>query len=501
MTNAIEQGAPTATTSLDREKQAKLGQFMTPAPVARLMASMIEAPTEHVRILEPGAGAGSLLLAAVTELCRRERRPRQITVAAYEVDPMLGERLKETLKLCGEACRAAEIVFAGEAIEGDFIERAVELLAGETDLFGGADAPRFDLAITNPPYRKLNSNSTHRKLLRRVDIETSNLYTAFLSLAVKLLSDGGEMVAITPRSFCNGPYFRSFRELLLGLTAVQRIHLFESRNIAFQEDDVLQENVIFRVVRGSRPADVTITVGNGSRESIASERIVHHDQLVRPGDPERFIHIVSDESGQKAADAMRVFRSTLQDLDIAVSTGRVVDFRARSYLRKHPEAGTAPLIYPGHFAEGFVTWPVEGKKPNAIRINDDTRDQLVPSGTYVLVKRFSAKEERRRVVAVVYDPSRISSEAEGVAFENHLNYFHRNGSGLNCQFARGLALFLNSTLLDTFFRQFSGHTQVNATDLRIITYPTEEQLLALGACIGDTFPAQEVIDSIVSDVL
>jgi adenine-specific DNA-methyltransferase len=39
-----------------------------------------------------------------------------------------------------------------------------------------------------------------------------------------------------------------------------------------------------------------------------------------------------------------------------------------------------------------------------------------------------------------------------------------------------LAAFLNSTVLDVYFRQFNGHTQVNATDLRNLRYPSRSQL-------------------------
>ena len=120
---------------------------------------------------------------------------------------------------------------------------------------------------------------------------------------------------------------------------------------------------------------------------------------------------------------------------------------------------------------------------------------MVPTGRYVLVKRFSAKEERRRVVAVVLDGRALSDSVLGV--ENHLNVIHADGCGLTPSLARGLALFLNSTVVDRHFRQFSGHTQVNATDLRRMRYPSRAQLDALGAAVGDAMPAQVVIDEIV----
>jgi adenine-specific DNA-methyltransferase len=107
---------------------------------------------------------------------------------------------------------------------------------------------------------------------------------------------------------------------------------------------------------------------------------------------------------------------------------------------------------------------------------------LLPSGNYVLVKRFSAKEERRRVVAAVIDQKQIP--APWVGFENHLNVYHRGNAGLPMELAKGLALFLNSTLVDSYFRQFNGHTQVNATDLRMLQYPNQEMLRALGAHMG-----------------
>ena len=66
--------------------------------------------------------------------------------------------------------------------------------------------------------------------------------------------------------------------------------------------------------------------------------------------------------------------------------------------------------------------------------------------------------------------------------------------------AKGLACFLNSTELDQHFRVFSGHTQVNATDLRNIKFPTLETLRELGRYYK-TSMSQEQIDRILQGVL
>ena len=96
----------------------------------------------------------------------------------------------------------------------------------------------------------------------------------------------------------------------------------------------------------------------------------------------------------------------------------------------------------------------------------------------MLVKRFSSKEQRRRVVASVLSAEDLPYEA--VAIENHVNVYHRDGGSLPIDLAWGIAAYLNSTIVDRFFRQFNGHTQVNATDLRSLRYPTTDQLTALG---------------------
>lgn len=494
----VETARRVATLELDQGTRADMGQFMTPAPVARLMAGMFENLTGDLRLLDAGAGIGSLTAAFVEEACRRQARPASIAATAYELAPILVKHLAHTQAACRASCQHNGVRFASQIVTEDFIEGAVSLL--RDDLFSKRERPRFNCAILNPPYRKINSDSKTRRLLRSVGIETSNLYTAFVALAVQLLDDGGELVAITPRSFCNGPYFKPFRELLLDAMTFNRIHVFHARNKAFKEDAVLQENVIFHAVKGRRAERVVISSSACAEDARLTQRIAPPREVINPDDSDRVIHIPTTEDEGSVALKMRRLPCALADLGIEVSTGRVVDFRAKEHLRAKPGRGTAPLIYPGHFEDGFIAWPKsDGRKPNALVDSDATADLLVPSDIYVLVKRFSAKEERRRVVAAIYDRARI--KAKRVGFENHLNYFHIDGNGVAKTIAKGLTLFLNSTLVDRYFRQFSGHTQVNATDLRSLRYPSIEQLKRLGRHMRTKLPDQARIDALIEAVL
>ena len=223
-----------------------------------------------------------------------------------------------------------------------------------------------------------------------------------------------------------------------------------------------------------------------------------YSRVMDPADSTRVVHVALEVVDDEARNTVMGLPASLSDLGIAVSTGRVVDFRAKDFLRPNPEDQTVPLIYPLHFNGMSVLWPHLGaRKPNALLAKPETEALLVPNGVYVLVKRFTAKEERRRVVAAVFRPEGNLARFQSVGFENHLNYFHRKGQPVAKKLAAGLAIYLNSTLVDSYFRQFSGHTQVNATDLRCLRYPSAEQLSELAEGTDGQCPNQSAIDTAV----
>ncbi|MFE5759813.1 Eco57I restriction-modification methylase domain-containing protein [Streptomyces massasporeus] len=480
--------------ALDSSLRAKLGQFFTPAPAADFIASLADlADAGTLRILDPGAGAGSLTASLVARLLV-ERPGVKINVTACEVDPQLYPTLQTTLDDCVDTANSLNAHVEVNLVRADFISWATE---GDGLL---AEPPEpFDLVIMNPPYKKLAASSRERKLVASVCTETSNLYSAFMALGVHLLRPGGQLVAITPRSFANGPYFRLFRQYFLDRMHLDRVHVFGARNKVFADTAVLQENVIFaatRVATAERGPVVVSTSRSYSDE--VQQRSVPYAEMVNPDDREFFIHISADEEDAQLAASHANLPATLADLGLQVSTGRVVDFRSKEHLRPDHVDGAVPLIYPLHMRDGAIIWPVPGaKKNNAIMLNGKTEKLTFPSGCYVVVKRLSSKEEKRRVIAAVFDPEQVPCERIG--FENHVNVFHVDGAGLPVEVARGLCIWLNSTLLDRFIRRFNGHTQVNATDLRNMRYPSIAQLSAMGSSLQPgTWLGQEEIDELIS---
>lgn len=481
------------------ERRAELGQFFTPEPIGQFMASLFALPhmPKRLRLLDAGAGNGMLTAAVVAELCSRPKhRPEAIAATLWELDNKLIPSLEETIRLCEAACRPAGVRLTADIRQGDFILNAADMLGGNR-LFAG-DIPRYHAAILNPPYRKLRSDSIERASLRTAGIETSNLYAAFVWLAMELLEDDGELVAITPRSYMNGSYFRPFRHAFLKSMSVRRVHVYEARDVAFDADEVLQENAIIHAVKHGAPNPVVVTTSHGPEDEGMSSQTLAPDQFVLPGDRDFVMHVIPDETEAQIGEKMRGLPHTLSDLGVAVSTGRVVDFRARDRLRVTAKNGDAPLIFPRHLEGGFVAWPQEaGNKPNAIHARGRQDPDLLPAGWYVLVKRFSAKEEKRRIVAALCGPDSVPGDA--VAFDNKLNVIHQDNQGLQPLLAKGLALFLNSTAVDAYFRQFSGHTQVNARDLRSFRFPDRKALERLGRRVNGRMPTTDEINRLIRE--
>lgn len=490
LTERVEKRRVVALEEIDSAQQARLGQFFTPQQAATLLASLPSLPNAGtVRVLDPGSGVGSLAAALAARVLSAGL---DLDLVAVEVDEQLATSLETTLGDIEETFRQTGRTARTALVQEDYVAPLSFALSRE-DVFG----PPFDVVIMNPPYMKLASNSLHRQVVAKLGADCPNLYAAFLAVATLDLHAGGQLVAITPRSFANGTYFTQFRSFLLEHLALDHVHVFESRSKVFADTGVLQENVVFNGTRQGKRRRVVLSVSHAHTDE-PSQVEVPYETVIQPDDPDMFIRILAGDGDSNLAAEMAALPATLGDLGIQVSTGRVVDFRFKQCLAAADAAGSYPLIYPGNVRGGRVEWPRAIRKHQGfVEREPSDAKLLLPKGNYVVVKRFSAKEERRRLVAAVW----LDDQAGQVALENHLNYFHIRGRGLDRSLAVGLSYWLNSTLIDKFFRTFSGHTQVNAGDLRSLRFPSADSLRKIGRDRSPELPDQEEVDRIIRDVI
>ena len=484
------------------------GLFLTPVGAADFMAGRIRAEGWKLRVLDPAAGAGILGCAAVEALVSRRSKPRVVELVVHEIDEELIAPLRAVLDRLADWCRARGVTLVVRVETADFILAN----AGVLHSCGGLLPCRtktedFDIVISNPPYFKIGKADPRAVAASPVVHGQPNIYALFMAVGAARLRSGGDFVFITPRSFASGPYFRRFRDVFFDLIRPTGIHLFGSRREAFVRDEVLQENVILSGVRRGRRhgngagAPLVISSSRGVSDiEEAVHREVPANMVLDLESGERVLRLPVRDEDEAALALVDSWPSSLHGLGLNISTGPVVPFRATEFIGRQGRvpASHAPLLWMDHVRAMSATWPLDRRKPEYIR-RSGAGALLVPNRNYVLLRRFSAKEEARRLTAAPCLAARFAVTELGI--ENHLNYVHRPGGALSEDEAWGLAALYNSRLLDTWFRAVNGNTQVSATELRAMPLPTHGTIVLLGQRVKRLAAPMEGLDALVTDLV
>ncbi len=485
------------------EERKRKGQYFTPSPICRFMASLFSKPGKDFRLLDPGAGVGSLT-AAVCARWAQWTSPRRLEVHLFENDPAAVNLLEKNMEACRRSMRAAGHQLKCVVHATDFIAAVGEEFNRPRALFREVnDLGHFDGVIMNPPYFKTGKDSASARLMASIVHGQPNVYAFFLALATHVLRPGGELIAITPRSFCNGLYFRGFRKWFLQRMSLEHLHVFESRTETFQRAGVLQENIVLLARRTSdqSPAVRVSTSKNGEIDK-PRHRLISAASVIDSSSRDNLLRIPLSELDQSVQQSVESLPTTFSETGLRVSTGPVVLFRAKEFLTHDGDGdGMVPLLLPHNVKPFETVWPVQKhQKPVGFKVCPASRRLLLPAKNYVLLKRFSAKEEPRRLIAGCFLGSR--QKWPNVAVENHLNYIYHGTRELSDSEVFGVAALLNSRLYDAYFRLLSGSTQVNATELRLIRFPTLKTIAALGRAIRPLLPAsEETLEPIVVKTL
>lgn len=489
-------------TSAEHKKQ--LGQYFTTVPVADFMAGLCHAKHEMPRILDPGAGAGVLACAVCEHLAAIPNKPSKFIIVAYETDAKLSTILEKVLSFLRRQMDKQGIAVDFEIRNEDFIIKNAEALDESLRLFS-IPQEKFDIVISNPPYFKIPKSDLRARAAAAVVHGQPNIYALFMAVAAFMLAPGGDFVFITPRSFASGPYFRLFRERFFAKMQPEHIHTFVSRTDAFNHDDILQENMIMkaRYFAGwlSRPKNTYILVSssNGASDlSILKPRKVPLESVFDIAGVDKVLRIPVSEEDEELVRFIHAWPGSLKSYGLDISTGPVVPFRAVSLLSqtgKVPETHV-PLLWMQHVRAMKIEWPIPMRqKEQYVKLTNEASPLLVADKNYVLLRRFSAKEERRRLTAAPLIAGYLGSPRLGL--ENHLNYVHRPGGTLTVDEAWGLAALYNSSWLDTYFRVVNGNTQVSATELRAMPLPSLEVIVAIGRKARVSLDCIEDLDTLV----
>jgi adenine-specific DNA-methyltransferase len=158
-----------------------------------------------------------------------------------------------------------------------------------------------------------------------------------------------------------------------------------------------------------------------------------------------------------------------------------------------------PLLWMQNVKPYQVEYPLEKfDKPQAILANDSSL--LVPCSSYVLLRRFSAKEDRRRLISAPFLAEHF--DFEQIGFENHLNVISKKKGSLSAHETIGLSAFLNSAIVDRYVRIVNGNTQVNAAEMRALPLPPLEVITEIGKKVEHIArPTPEQVDKVIFSTL
>lgn len=451
--------------NMPKSVRKKKGQFFTSIETAAYMAEMFDLNDlpMSVDILDPGCGTG-ILSAALIDRLQRETNIQKVFLSCYETDSDIIPILHSNLNYIKE----------NTSINFDFEINADDYILSQGDSFSGTlyakpHPKKYDLIIANPPYLKIMRDDPAAMAMPEVVHGAPNLYFLFAAMSLFNLKKEREMVYIIPRSWTSGAYFKAFRNYFLREGKIQQIHLFVSRDKVFTAEQVLQETIIIKMKKTKTvPDNVIITSSQSNRDfNDVSALKVPYDSVVTGDDLYVFLPISPEEVA--AVKKINTFSSTFPDIGLRMRTGIVVDFRQWEDLRSAPGDNIVPLFYSQHIRDGRVSHQPTGKNLDWII---DTKPGLIQRNkSYVFCKRFTSKEERRRLQCGIYLAEDFP-QYHSISTQNKINYVDSAiGEGLSKEVVYGVYALLNSTLFDTYYRILDGSTQVNSTEINSIPVP------------------------------
>lgn len=458
--------------NMPKKERKKYGQFFTSMETARFMASLYEYPTGKscIKVLDAGAGSG-ILSCAFIEWIEQFDYISEIDLVCYENDENVLGILKENLEYCKE--NSTKRIKYDIKTENYITSQYLDF---NSMIGGNTTPPKFDYVIGNPPYMKIPKNAPEATAMTEVCYGAPNMYFIFAAMGLFNLKDNGEMVYIIPRSWTSGAYFKRFRQYFLTQGKLEHIHLFVSRSKVFDKEDVLQETIIIKVRKTNKiPEKVKITSSKSNKDFDEITSLTVPYSLVVSGE-DYYVYLVTNNEEVAVLERLHRFHCTLPDIGVKMKTGLTVDFRNRDILRDNEEDGAIPLFYSQHIKRGTVDFPIQKAHEYVVT---DQRGLMQDNRNYLFVKRFTAKEEPRRLQCGIY-LAKNYPQYDKISTQNKINFIDGLLGEMSECLVYGLYVLFNSTLYDEYYRILNGSTQVNSTEVNSMPVPDIEIIQEMG---------------------
>lgn len=457
--------------NMPKVQRKKYGQFFTSKETASFMASLFVIPENltDISVLDPGAGSGILSVALIERLQGIDS-VKKIELVCYENDPGILELLRSNLDwVCSQSTK--EVCY--KIVSDNYI---LSQMTDYNGMLGANPSPKkVDFVIGNPPYMKIPKDAPEALAMPDVCHGAPNLYFLFASMSMFNLKENGEMVYIIPRSWTSGAYFKQFRKKLLEEGALEHIHLFVSRDKVFEKESVLQETIIIKAKKTALKPDMLTITTTKSNADFSAKTVFEAPYTAVVNGNDSYVYLVTNADEVEVLNKVNQWKDTLPDIGLKMRTGLTVDFRNREALRDSAEDHAVPLFYSQHLKNGEVEFPI-GKEHEYIVT--DQSGLLQKNTNYLFVKRFTAKEEHRRLQCGVYLARKYSNYTR-ISTQNKINFICGLHDLSEC-IIYGLYVLFNSTLYDCYYRILNGSTQVNSTEVNSMPVPPLEIIEVMG---------------------
>ena len=457
--------------SHNKEYRKSFSQFFTPVDIAKFMVEdlKLEEKKEHLFILEPAAGAGILLLALLEKIYKEFVFVKKITIVAFEIDHNLYGVLTKNINFMRNFLKN-QVEIEPIIKNMNFIDEYGEIWKDNNNFFSSKRNiyNKFDLIISNPPYKKINKNSHENIYFDKLILGQPNLYHLFIALSLKLLDKNGIFMLISPKNYLGGKYTEKLRRYIFEKFSLYRLHIFNERNKIFN-GEILQEICISHY-KNKKENSVKLTYNGKTRESF---KVKISDILMKNSYALLFLRTKEDLNFKLS---LKKDGKTLKEQGLIFRVGEIVQFRIPQSEKKTElfDSDGIPLLIVQHIKKSKINYcevfsRTTAKKNISLKFTEMTKKKSLKNENYVVLRKNVDFATEDFIQATVIKKGFF--ESDYIAIDNNLAYITSINGELSYTRARKISAYLNSEEFERYYKMLNNSHTINSYEIENMFFP------------------------------